>query len=65
MLPPGDVGYSMSVARGPLLDEAWHRVQELPARLAATEVASAWEFQGSAAEWARAVDLAPPPDSGA
>jgi hypothetical protein len=55
-LAPGATGFSLSVSRGAASGEAWRRAQHLPVLLCATEVRSAWEFSGTTADWARAID---------
>lgn len=48
----GEPGYSLSVSRQAATDDEWRRAQDLPTRLGPSRVVSAWEFEGTDAEWA-------------
>jgi hypothetical protein len=43
--------YVYNVVRGTATDDEWRRAAELPKHIAATRVESAWEFEGTPAEW--------------
>ncbi len=51
MTAAGSTGFQLSISRKGATDGEWRRAQELPRLLGPTFVGSAWEFEGTDAEW--------------